>query len=264
MKKLNLINQTFGNWTVLTEDKVIVDRGRTYWYCRCICGVERGVAGTSLTKGISTSCGCAGGQRKSTVNASDYIGRKFGRLLVVSITDDIIDDEGKYRIAYLCNCDCGKEAIVRRHGLQNPNGPRSCGCLAFDTRSALGLSKRLYEPHIATARAIFQFRYSDGDLTFDDFYDLSQKHCHYCGTAPNTTYNKFIHRGEAKNSQHAMDNGNFTYNGLDRIDSSLPHNKDNVVSCCIMCNAAKSDHNQDEWGEWVCTVYNNWANKFNK
>lgn len=41
--------------------------------------------------------------------------------------------------------------------------------------------------------------------------------------------------------------GYFTYNGLDRIDSSQPHNKNNVVPCCYPCNVAKLDYTQEEF-----------------
>jgi hypothetical protein len=47
----------YGRWTVLG----IHSRGPTrhiYWLCRCECGVERAVVGTTLTKGSSLSCGC--------------------------------------------------------------------------------------------------------------------------------------------------------------------------------------------------------------
>lgn len=262
MKKLNLATQIFGNWTVIKEDTSVITRGRTYWLCRCVCGVERAVAGTSLTSEISTSCGCAGGLRKPTVDASDFLARRFGRLLVISIHGYIIDYDGKQRTAYVCQCDCGKEVIVQRHALQNKNGVKSCGCLLAEQRSELGLSKRKYEPRIATARLIFEDRYSDGDLAFENFMTLSQHNCHYCGIEPSATYNKFIHRGGAKNSQYAMDNGHFTYNGLDRIDSSLPHNLANVVPCCIMCNTAKSNYSQEEIGSWICQVYHFWARKY--
>ena len=262
MKKLNLIGKNFGNWTVIERDYKI-DKKRTYWICKCSCGAERSVAGTSLTKGISTSCGCAGGKRQLPINPNDYLGNKYGRLTVVSLVDSIIE-EGKYRTAYLCRCDCGNELIIKRHSLQSTRGPRSCGCLLAEQRTNLGLKKRKFEPHIATARMIFQYRYSDGDLSFDDFYQLSQQCCYYCGCDPSTSYNKFVHRDGSKVSQYAIDNGKFTYNGLDRIDSNFTHNKNNVVPCCAMCNRAKMDHSQNELAQWICKVYDYWAQKFNK
>lgn len=266
MKKLNLSNQTFGKWTVVGEDVAsTLANKRTYWLCKCICGIERAVAGTSLTSGISTSCGCTSYETQRIMSApkyNDFIGRKFGRLLVVAMVEPVVDKEGYKRTTYLCRCECGKEPLIQRHALQNKNGVTSCGCLLFEQRSNLGLSKRKLEPKMATAKIIFDFRYSDGNLTFDDFLRLSQENCYYCGIGPSTTYNKFSHRGPAKTSQYAVDNGNFTYNGLDRIDSNLPHNLENVVAACHPCNYSKSDHNQDEWGKWICKVYDNWAHKY--
>lgn len=265
MKKINLAGQTFGQWTVVKEDVSIIAKKRIYWLCHCKCGVERSVAGTSLTSKISTSCGCASHEAQRIINQNlftDYIGQKFGRLLVLSLDIPVIDGEGRNRTTYLCRCDCTKEVIVQRHALQNTNGVKSCGCLLAEQRSELGLSKRQYEPRIATAKIIFDFRYADGNLTFDDFLRLSQENCHYCGIVPSTTYNKFSHRGTAKTSQYAVDNGNFTYNGLDRIDSNLPHNLENIVTACHSCNYSKSDHNQDEWGKWICKVYHHWAHKY--
>jgi hypothetical protein len=60
-----LAGQQFGNWTVIGEKpiKKTMPNGakRCYWLCRCICGREREVNGTSLKRGISKSCGCVSG-----------------------------------------------------------------------------------------------------------------------------------------------------------------------------------------------------------
>src|SRR5262249_15497270 len=58
---LNLIGQRFGRWSVLG---LCPERhrcgGATYlcWLCRCACGVERVLVGTSLRQGKTRSCGC--------------------------------------------------------------------------------------------------------------------------------------------------------------------------------------------------------------
>lgn len=190
----------------------------------------------------------------------DYLGLKFTRLTVLKEADPIPDNKGKNRIAYLCRCDCGKEIVVTRHQLQNKNGTKSCGCLNAENRSKLGLSKRQYEPHIASARAIFGNIYNDGNLSFEKFYELSQLNCHYCNDSPNNTYNKYLHRDKwSKNSDFAKENGLFTYNGLDRIDSSKPHDEDNVVPCCLSCNMSKSNKTVEEFRVWLCKVYEFWA-----
>jgi hypothetical protein len=50
----------------------------------------------------------------------------------------------------------------------------------------------------------------------------------------------------------------FIYNGLDRLNQKLPHNKDNVVPCCSECNYMKRDMSKDvfvdkikEIHEWI-------------
>ena len=54
------------------------------------------------------------------------IGQKFGRLTVV-VRDKNIRD----KVAYLCKCDCGKEAVVIGSCLQGKR-TRSCGCLKME------------------------------------------------------------------------------------------------------------------------------------
>lgn len=60
-KVKDLTGKTFGYWTVLkrSEDKVDAN-GRHFnmWTCRCACGTVRDVMGSSLCRGVSTSCGC--------------------------------------------------------------------------------------------------------------------------------------------------------------------------------------------------------------
>ena len=48
------IGQKFERWTVLARAE-----SGYYWHCRCDCGMEHVVFGGNLTRGLSTSCGCA-------------------------------------------------------------------------------------------------------------------------------------------------------------------------------------------------------------
>lgn len=113
-------------------------------------------------------------------------------------------------------------------------------------------------PKIASAKHIFgkagsNKGYRDGDLTFQDFFDLSQQPCFYCGADPSNQYNKFKNRSDA--SAYAIHQGTFTYNGLDRIDNNKPHNKSNCVPCCWICNAAKAKMSIKEFKSWIKRVY---------
>jgi hypothetical protein len=56
MTKLNLINQQFGEWTVL--EKISSKNYHTYWKCKCSCGNIKEVNQDGLRDGRSKSCGC--------------------------------------------------------------------------------------------------------------------------------------------------------------------------------------------------------------
>ena len=42
----------------------------------------------------------------------------------------------------------------------------------------------------------------------------------------------------------------YTYSGIDRVDSNIGYEINNVVSCCNICNRAKSNMKLDEFNEW--------------
>lgn len=53
--KLNLMNKKFGYLTVIKE--VPNKNNRTYWLCQCDCGNLKEIRTSSLTSGVTTSCG---------------------------------------------------------------------------------------------------------------------------------------------------------------------------------------------------------------
>ena len=186
----------------------------------------------------------------------DLSGQKFTRLLVL----EKIETEG--RTTFKCLCDCGKTKNVKSENLKG-GSTKSCGCLNDEKRSAraslFGITNRQFHPRTTTARRVFQKRYSDGNLEFDDFMKLTQQNCHYCTSEPNNLANSA--KEDPKASQYAINNGDFKYNGLDRISSDRPHDLDNLVPCCKICNYAKRDLTLEEFELWVIRIYNNMFNK---
>lgn len=64
-----MTGKTFGKWTVIELAEPIKDKkgyNVNRWKCRCECGNERLVIGTTLRNGRSTSCGCDAGKRAET------------------------------------------------------------------------------------------------------------------------------------------------------------------------------------------------------
>lgn len=79
-KHVNLDNQaiditgkTFGKWTVLYKTDKRNTGGVIYWHCKCECGKEKDVLGTSLRSGRSLSCGLHSNISKGNVKIADIL-----------------------------------------------------------------------------------------------------------------------------------------------------------------------------------------------
>ena len=162
----------------------------------------------------------------------DLKGKKFNRLLIIDFSEN-----KNNRTAWICKCDCGNIKIVNSSKLISGH-TKSCGCLNDEKRSIKAKNmfiKRIkYHPSITTARRIWKKRYFDG-LTFDQFLELSQKNCYYCDS---------------------KENGDFIYNGIDRLDNNLTHIYENCVPCCKWCNFSKRERSLQDFKNWIVTVYN--------
>lgn len=183
----------------------------------------------------------------------DLLGRKFARLLVIAEAEPV---GVRQRAAWLCRCDCGNQKVVKSEELKSGD-TKSCGCWNQEKRAERASTMYgacvKFHPSETSARRIWLKRYSDGELSFDDFFRISQMTCHYCGATPNSMTNAAME--DKKSSQFARDNGNFVYNGLDRINSSLPHTLSNVVPCCKWCNYAKRERTTTEFEIWAEQLY---------
>jgi len=166
----------------------------------------------------------------------NMIGKKFNRLRVIKRN---YPNSQYGQPKYLCKCDCGKEVIVYGYSLRNGN-TKSCGCLKTDLA---GNQKRLNYGLANIRLAISNYKRrakrkgQEYNLTEEQFIELTQKDCHYCGAKPN---NKNIKKGC---------NGDYIYNGLDRVDNDKGYTMDNVVPCCRNCNRAKYKMTLQEFQE---------------
>jgi hypothetical protein len=57
----------------------------------------------------------------------DLTGRRYGALLVLHRTEDVIAKNGKHATMWLCRCDCGKEIKIKPYSLTSGHS-KSCGC----------------------------------------------------------------------------------------------------------------------------------------
>jgi len=165
----------------------------------------------------------------------DLKGKRFGKLTVIERYGS-----GKHGGLYwLCKCDCGNEKVIRGYSLRN-NTIKSCGCLnGYKLNSGISNMRKTIINYKANAKK----RGLEYNLTEEQFKNITQKDCFYCGAKPNNI------------SKHKRHNGSYIYNGIDRVDNTKGYIIGNAVPCCKRCNQAKKDYTLREFQDWIKKVY---------
>lgn len=177
---------------------------------------------------------------------NDLAGMIFGNWEVIK------KDKVKYgNIYWICKCSCGNEYSVRGSTLITGKSTRCRKCGAKDA----GLNKRLDDFHVGVTTIIGQYKGNAKKrgikfkLSRSVVEDIVKKNCYYCGRPPGNRVNVFNGR---------LDTERFIlYSGIDRLDNTKDYTVDNVVPCCELCNWAKRDLNEEQFKDWIRTVYLN-------
>lgn len=169
-------------------------------------------------------------------------GEKFGRLTVISYTDRL-----KKKGEYKCECECGNITYARTFSLKTGRH-ESCGCLMkekaakrFTLSNNMGVINDVYRNYKSASKR----RKYDFNLSIDEFKTLIENQCFYCGQEGSMT--PYYNKKYSKNS--------YRYNGVDRIDNNKGYTLENCVSCCNICNNAKSTLTIDDFKNWIKKTY---------
>lgn len=108
---------------------------RALYHVKCECGKERRVSSSHLSR-LTQCWTCSASQ-----HLNDYIGKKFGSLLVIS--HEIYQGQRKLKV----KCDCGNETYVESYRLRNQKNCFKCKAGFFPGKTTNGceLLKKLYE-----------------------------------------------------------------------------------------------------------------------
>ncbi len=240
-KKLDLLGQTFGKLKVI--EKVFSEVGQSRWKCVCECGKEIIAVGGYLTSGNTRSCGCS---RKES-QLADLTGKRIGKIKVLNFDKAIKRSNQNDRNYWLCECDCGIIKSISHKVLKKNNPEQNCGCenikklIARSTNPNAGFN-RVYRNYTRRS-SHYNMEFL---LTVEEFYNLTQGNCYYCGEKPSRTSKAWSDKISP-----------FIYNGIDRIDSNIGYVLNNCISCCTKCNYAKSIMSQNDFKDWIIKVYNN-------
>jgi hypothetical protein len=239
---IDLVDHKFGKLTVIKLDHVDVKKG-AFWECLCDCGKTKIVSAHQLKSGSTSSCGCL----RRVDRKGNLVGLRFGRLVVISLDYKLKVGRRVSTIFWNCKCDCGNMVKVSSYDLQM-GVIKSCGIekdklsiefsLEDQTSSDVAL-QTLYDRYKYSAK----YRELDFNLTIGEFNNITKQDCYYCGVSP---WRKVF-------GSKCMD---YTYNGIDRVDSYKGYTVDNCVPCCRDCNVAKLDRTKENFYEWVDTIYN--------
>jgi len=175
-------------------------------------------------------------------NLDDISGQKFNMLTVLDKRKSKKYKNGT-QVYWLCKCDCGKEKYIVSSKIKSGH-TKSCGCyrMAF----------RKLEPGRAALNVVFDDYQRNAikrglqfELSLDEFRKITQQDCYYCGIEPS------IRR------QTRRLNGEYTHNGIDRLDNLLGYISDNSVPCCTMCNRMKYTFTEDLFLSQIKRIYKN-------
>lgn len=174
--------------------------------------------------------------------AIDEVGNKYGRLTVIERTGTKYDSS---YAAWLCKCECGETTIVTGSHLRT-GSVRSCGCLHRETSSRLNslpYGEASFNKLCYYMKRNAEKRNLEWALTKEQLRILTKRNCGYCGVEPRQVM------------WHKNCNGNYVYNGIDRMDNSKGYMIDNIVTCCKWCNQAKSNRTLMQFRKWIEAVY---------
>lgn len=171
--------------------------------------------------------------------------RRFGKLVVLEKVGR--DRHGNNR--WKCLCSCGKYTIVIAAHLRSGH-TQSCGCfkkeqMAEGARRANRLACE--EASFNSLYASYRYHARRKNRTFKipkaKFRKLTKLNCFYCGCVPAT---KAMH--------HKNQYGTYLYNGIDRLDNNKGYTKDNIVTCCKICNRAKGNMSVEDFIKWIRAI----------
>lgn len=182
----------------------------------------------------------------------DRVWEKYWRLIVIS------QAERSYKrkwIRWICKCECWNSKIVFSDDLSSWRS-LSCWCLRNEHLHNIWFQFR-WNKNREEQILNNQFRNSRlkkiwCTLTFEEFKNLSYWNCYYCWEEPNRIIED--RRCDTKRKWN-ISKEIIKINWIDRIDSNWIYSKENTVSCCEVCNRAKSILTQEDFYKWISKVY---------
>lgn len=168
---------------------------------------------------------------------SDLTGKRFGKLLALYSTKE----RRSKSVVWKFRCDCGTEKLISSRGVCN-GGTKSCGCSQYNYLSPhyLPNGESAFNQLYSTYKKLCaEKRNLELKLTKEEFRKLTKQNCVYCGVEPSNV------------RKSRYNNGDYIYNGIDRVNNDVGYTTKNSVPCCWDCNSAKKEKPVEKFIEWL-------------
>ncbi len=165
---------------------------------------------------------------------------KFGKWKVIKRAK--MDRFGN--IYWLCECSCAAKTKKRVSANSLVRGvSKGCGC-----SRALPLGEAAFN----SLYNAYTFNAKNRNLQFNIskkcFKRLTSSNCFYCGKPP---------QSKKTSTKHYTFNGDYIYNGIDRVNNKIGYTNKNTIPCCFRCNKIKNRWHQKEFLTTVKEIYEN-------
>ena len=236
-------NERHDYFTVMYDTGKKDSCGSHIWMAHCDCGNYFEVSASRINR--IKSCGC-----KRLKNSGMYgYERMEGKIVRDIIAIAKTDKHSNGYVVWKAKCLLCEE-IKEFPSYYFTRNHVSCTCEAWKMK----YSKKIGREHLPNNQAHVNIAYNhykrsaeDRKLNFElskeDFRELIEQNCFYCGSEPKVRYTAKSLFGE------------YAWNGIDRVDNDKGYEKDNCVPCCSMCNMAKSNHTKEDFLNWIKRVY---------
>ena len=181
--------------------------------------------------------------RKKRTKLQDCVGKTYNFLTIIEVFQKPV------KSLFLCSCVCGKEKEYIATEVIN-GGTKSCGCKrkelfkeskkdTYEKKFQFPVEKKMYSSYKSQCKIAKK----DFLLTFEEFKELVNKNCYYCGEIPSKT--RFI---ASKTKEKPL-------NGIDRVDNNVGYLKENCVPCCTTCNFMKKMLTKEDFLNQIDKIY---------
>ena len=163
-------------------------------------------------------------------NWKDLTGQKFGELTALRYEKLTIGKKKREAWYWICQCSCGRTYPKTAHDLLQA-GHIECGyCARKRIIQATTLPDNLAKWHreYRVCRKNAATRKYPFELTFEQYRQICEQPCFYCGANPELRSTGLLR------------------NGVDRFDNTKGYTSENSVPCCSRCNTLKLSMSYDE------------------